>query len=97
MSPADPAVLLMAPAGPPEPVAGLTAALGADAERWAAYVAGDAVYRVPAPLAGATADVFSQHAGPLLVLWPVLARLRPEHASAALEDLESGAGWCSVR
>lgn len=91
MSPADPAVLLMPPAGPPERVAGLTAALEADAERWAAYVAGDAVYRVRAPLAGATAEVHSKHAGPLLVVWPVLARLRAEHAGAALEDLASGA------
>jgi glycosyltransferase A (GT-A) superfamily protein (DUF2064 family) len=91
MSTADPAVLLMPPAGGPEPVAGLTAALEAEAERWAGLVAGDAVYRVRAPLADATASVLSERAGPLLVVWPVLARLRAEHASAALEDLASGA------
>jgi hypothetical protein len=91
MSAAGPAVLLMPPAGPPEPAAGVAAALGAEAERWAAEVAGDAVYRAEEPLASASARVLADRAGPLLVLWPVLARLRPEHASGALGDLADGA------
>jgi hypothetical protein len=45
-----------------------------------------------APVAEATAKVFAEHDGPLLVIWPVLARFRPEHATGALGDLEAGAG-----
>jgi glycosyltransferase A (GT-A) superfamily protein (DUF2064 family) len=91
MSPAEPVVLLMPPAGPPEPVAGLTALLEAEALRWAVDVAGDAVYRKREPLAAASAEVLAEHPGALLVVWPVLAQLRAEHASGALEDLASGA------
>jgi glycosyltransferase A (GT-A) superfamily protein (DUF2064 family) len=42
-------------------------------------------------LADAAARVFTRHSGPLLIVWPDLPRLRPEHASAALEDLHTGA------
>jgi glycosyltransferase A (GT-A) superfamily protein (DUF2064 family) len=42
-------------------------------------------------LADAAARVFTRNSGPLLIVWPDLPRLRPEHASAALEDLETGA------
>jgi len=41
-------------------------------------------------LADAAARVFGRHPGPLLVVWPDLPRLKPEHASAALEDLAAG-------
>ena len=34
--------------------------------------------------------MFSRKNGPLLIVWPDLPRLRPEHAAAALDDLESG-------
>jgi glycosyltransferase A (GT-A) superfamily protein (DUF2064 family) len=41
-------------------------------------------------LADAAARVFARHPGPLLILWPDLPQLRPEHASAALTDLREG-------
>jgi hypothetical protein len=41
-------------------------------------------------LADASARVFADHAGPLLVVWPDLPRLRPGHATAALGDLQAG-------
>ncbi|MDQ6806559.1 MAG: DUF2064 domain-containing protein [Actinomycetota bacterium] len=41
-------------------------------------------------LADATARVFAHHSGPVLVVWPDLPRLRPDHATAALEDLSAG-------
>jgi uncharacterized protein len=41
-------------------------------------------------LADAVGRVFVHNDGPLLVTWPDLPRLRPDHASAALGDLEAG-------
>jgi glycosyltransferase A (GT-A) superfamily protein (DUF2064 family) len=41
-------------------------------------------------LADGAARVFARHPGPLLVVWPDLPRLRMEHATAALSDLEAG-------
>jgi glycosyltransferase A (GT-A) superfamily protein (DUF2064 family) len=41
-------------------------------------------------LADATARVFARHSGPVLVVWPDLPRLRPDHATAALGDLSAG-------
>jgi uncharacterized protein len=41
-------------------------------------------------LADAAARVFSRKDGPLLIVWPDLPRLRPEHASGALDDLRAG-------
>ncbi|MDQ6779122.1 MAG: DUF2064 domain-containing protein [Actinomycetota bacterium] len=41
-------------------------------------------------LADATTRVFARHAGPVIVVWPDLPRLRPEHAIAALGDLSAG-------
>lgn len=38
-------------------------------------------------LADAVGRVFSHNEGPLLIVWPDIPRLRPEHALAALEDL----------
>ncbi|MHB8658308.1 MAG: DUF2064 domain-containing protein [Solirubrobacteraceae bacterium] len=46
---------------------------------------------VAARLADATTRVFSRHRGPLLIVWPDLPCLRPEHAAGSLEDLRSGA------
>jgi len=45
---------------------------------------------IAARLADAAARVFAHHTGPLLIVWPDLPRLRPEHARAALEDLRAG-------
>lgn len=45
---------------------------------------------IAARLADAAARVFSRRNGPLLIVWPDLPRLRPEHATAALDDLGSG-------
>jgi len=36
------------------------------------------------------ARVFARGGSPVLIVWPDLPRLRPEHAAAALGDLEAG-------
>jgi glycosyltransferase A (GT-A) superfamily protein (DUF2064 family) len=41
-------------------------------------------------LADGAARVFARSTGPLLIVWPDLPRLRREHATAALGDLEAG-------
>jgi glycosyltransferase A (GT-A) superfamily protein (DUF2064 family) len=41
-------------------------------------------------IADAAARVYARHAGPLLIVWPDLPRLRPEHARGALADLRAG-------
>jgi uncharacterized protein len=41
-------------------------------------------------IADAAARVFARHTGPLLIVWPDLPRLRPDHARAALDDLRAG-------
>jgi glycosyltransferase A (GT-A) superfamily protein (DUF2064 family) len=41
-------------------------------------------------LADAAARVFARHGGPLIVVWPDLPRLRPQHAQGALDDLAAG-------
>jgi uncharacterized protein len=41
-------------------------------------------------LADGVGRVFAHHGGPLIVAWPDLPRLRPEHAAAALGDLKAG-------
>jgi glycosyltransferase A (GT-A) superfamily protein (DUF2064 family) len=45
---------------------------------------------IAARLSDAAARVFSQRDGPLMIVWPDLPRLRPEHATAALDDLSAG-------
>jgi glycosyltransferase A (GT-A) superfamily protein (DUF2064 family) len=45
---------------------------------------------IAARVSDAAARVFAQHERPLLVVWPDLPRLRPEHATAALGDLGAG-------
>jgi hypothetical protein len=97
---AAPAVLLMASSGGdagelrellgPGGAADLASALNSEAERWASRVAPGHVFEAREPLAEATLRVLSGHPGPLLVVWPVLARLRDEHAEGALGDLRAG-------
>jgi hypothetical protein len=41
-------------------------------------------------LADAAARVFAHSHGPLIVIWPDLPQLRPQHAQGALDDLRSG-------
>jgi glycosyltransferase A (GT-A) superfamily protein (DUF2064 family) len=45
---------------------------------------------IAARVADAAARVFHRHEGPLLIVWPDLPRLRPDHAAAALGDLRAG-------
>jgi glycosyltransferase A (GT-A) superfamily protein (DUF2064 family) len=83
MSVSGPRVVVMDP---------LAAALRSEAERWAHEVADGNVRFASGPLTQVTADALSDHDGPLLVIWPVLARFRPEYAAGALGDLAAGAG-----
>jgi uncharacterized protein len=41
-------------------------------------------------LADAAARVFARSHGPLIIVWPDLPQLRPQHAQSALDDLSSG-------
>ncbi len=41
-------------------------------------------------LADAAGRVFARTDGPLLIVWPDLPKLRPDHASGALEDVAAG-------
>ena len=41
-------------------------------------------------LADAVGRVFARNEGPLLIVWPDLPKLRPEHAAGALGDLAAG-------
>jgi glycosyltransferase A (GT-A) superfamily protein (DUF2064 family) len=41
-------------------------------------------------LADAAARVFARNNRPLVIVWPDLPQLRPEHARAALDDLQAG-------
>jgi glycosyltransferase A (GT-A) superfamily protein (DUF2064 family) len=45
---------------------------------------------IAARVSDAAARVFAHRERPLLIVWPDLPRLRPEHASAALDDLAAG-------
>ena len=45
---------------------------------------------IAARLADAAARVFAHHEGPLLIVWPDLPRIRPDHATAALDDIDAG-------
>jgi hypothetical protein len=62
---------------------------------WALAIDHDAVH-APEPdesAAAAAARVFEAHGGGwLLIAWPALPRWRPEHAAAAIGDLQAGAG-----
>jgi hypothetical protein len=99
MSSPGPAVLVMVPSGNDSPLrealgtdraGALAAALRAEAQRWAEATAPGRVHCGDGPLAQATAAVLAEHDGPLLVVWPVLARFRSEYAAGALGDLEGG-------
>jgi hypothetical protein len=75
-----------------EPASDLERRLVGLAEAWARDVAGEGfdVAPVGEGLVAAAERVLSSGDGPLLLIWPVLTRWRPEHASAALADLASG-------
>jgi glycosyltransferase A (GT-A) superfamily protein (DUF2064 family) len=70
----------------------LHSALASSAAAWGRQLAGDALHGAgPGDgLAEATRQVFGTHDGPLLVVWPCLPRLKPEHATGALGDLAAG-------
>lgn len=70
---------------PPDGAPELRTLMGADATLFPQNGEG-----IAARLADAAARVFAQRGGPLLIVWPDLPRLRPEHASAALDDLGTG-------
>ncbi len=70
---------------PPDARAELRALIGAGATFFPQN--GDGI---AARLADATARVFARSPGPVLIVWPDLPRWRPEHASAALDDLSAG-------
>jgi glycosyltransferase A (GT-A) superfamily protein (DUF2064 family) len=70
----------------------LGAALITEARAWANQVAPARVHEADpvARMLDAAERAFETHEGPLLVVWPFLPRLRPEHAAAALGDLAAG-------
>jgi len=70
---------------PPDAGPELRALLGSEASLFPQN--GDGI---AARLADAAARVFHRHDGPLLIVWPDLPRLRPDHAEAALDDLRAG-------
>jgi uncharacterized protein len=70
---------------PPDAGRELRALAGADASLFPQN--GDGI---AGRLADAAARVFARSSRPLVVVWPVLPSLRPEHAQAALGDLEAG-------
>lgn len=55
------------------------------AQRWGRETAGNQIELVHDPF-----DASGSHPHPQLLIWPVLPRWRPEHASAALDDLGGG-------
>ncbi|MGI9184654.1 MAG: DUF2064 domain-containing protein [Solirubrobacteraceae bacterium] len=98
-----PAVLVMAGAAAgseeldarlgPDRASAVRALLHGRAVAWAQAVAPGAVWTAAAdetPVAAADRALAEHGGGPLLVAWPDLQRWRPEHASAALEDLADG-------
>jgi uncharacterized protein len=70
---------------PPDAGPELRAVLGAAVTLFPQSGAG-----IAARVADAAARVFSRHDGPLLIVWPDLPRLRPDHGAAALDDLSAG-------
>jgi glycosyltransferase A (GT-A) superfamily protein (DUF2064 family) len=70
---------------PPDAGRELRALAGADASLFPQN--GDGI---AGRLADAAARVFARNSRPLVIVWPALPQLRPEHAGAALGDLEAG-------
>jgi hypothetical protein len=68
------------------------AQLLAQASYWAHGLPAQSFHAAPpdTPLPARIDSIFAAASGPLLVVWPRLPRLRPEHAQGALGDLESG-------
>jgi hypothetical protein len=100
---APPAVLLMAAAARARPelrellgderTAGVERLLLARAMEWGEALSGGrvSVAREDEGLPDAVERVFhGPGGGPVLVVWPVLPRWRPEHAAAVLDDLAAG-------
>ena len=99
MSAASVAVLLMAPSSEPElerllghgRLAELRALLLSQAQEWARAFAREVRRaRENEALSAAVERMFAEREGPLLVVWPWLPQVRPEHAAGALEDLDEG-------
>jgi glycosyltransferase A (GT-A) superfamily protein (DUF2064 family) len=76
----------------PERAAAVQAELLADATDWASRLGARSSHTTPpqAPLPAQIDSIFAAAGGPLLVVWPRLPRLRPEHARGALSDLDAG-------
>ncbi len=70
---------------PPDALAELRRLIGPDTSLFPQN--GDGI---AARLADAAARVFTHHEGPLLIVWPDLPRMRPDHAEAALGDIAAG-------
>ena len=70
---------------PPDAARELRALLGPEVSLFPQSGAG-----IAARVQDAAARVFHHHQGPLLIAWPDLPGLRPEHASAAIGDLDAG-------
>jgi glycosyltransferase A (GT-A) superfamily protein (DUF2064 family) len=78
----------MPPAGGhPEALAG---ELVQRARRWAEAAAPGKVVVVPGGMGSVVRELFASGDGPVLVVWPELARWRSDHAAGALEDLADG-------
>jgi hypothetical protein len=60
------------------------------ARRWADEIAPETVVPASSGVGQAVTALFAGGGGPVLVLWPELARWRPDHAAGALEDLSDG-------
>ena len=64
--------------------------LAARARRWADEIAPDAVVAASTGLGETVTALFGGGDGPVLVVWPELARWRPDHGAGALDDLGDG-------
>ena len=76
--------MMPAAGGRPEP---LEQELVGRARRWADALAPGRVVAAPRGVGEAVAALFADGDGPVLVVWPELARWRSDHASGALDDL----------
>jgi glycosyltransferase A (GT-A) superfamily protein (DUF2064 family) len=77
-------VLMPALAGRPE---ALQRELTVRARRWADEIAPEAVVPVSGGVGEAVTELFAGGDGPVIVVWPELARWRSDHATGALGDL----------
>jgi hypothetical protein len=84
-----PAVVLVASAKPGDPLA---AALRARTQGWLGELVDGELHDSPpgADLLEEVRALAGETDGAVLVVWPEVARLRPDHGQAALDDLEAG-------